>query len=332
MLPELLEKLERGEIPKYTYKKTLFDAIRYERYRNKVARTNALNNLQLIRPKAIKTVIVKDISISGHIATIDGIYITKYNSDIKSTTIFENKATRPTVRQLSVEMDGVSKGVYVLFGAKATYTIELTKKITSPQHLNVRARVYAPLLQADEVTQKYTIGLLDNRAKPVSEYPVQGVDNAVLDIAYSWKEGVAIYPSNVPTNKISIKPYSTVKYDGFYKYDIYYKLLDRDNKVTVKWIVTYNGSKYLDIHNYGVLVSVLYDDLRHVSSAVADVKLPNVRIGSKMSYNFSATVTLPPWAYGYVAIVVAQKFFEGGMPIYYGGPMWTFKVGRVLLP
>jgi hypothetical protein len=211
----------------------------------------------------------------------------------------------------------------------------LTCKASSkPRPERPGAYIIDVIRESNSLTLTYPIGLFDDRYKPVSEYPVSGVDNAVLDIPYSWRIQNTIYPQPVLSG-LSFSNLNISFVSGFLQYEgKYYKDPSGNNTVRISCRVTNNSQYDLNVRHWGLVVSVLYEDNQHVSQANVSVSFPTFDLYRGQYRDYSIDVNLPTWAYGRVAIAHALNFYDKATNTlrYTGGPFYCFEVYRLRLP
>jgi len=253
---------------------------------------------------------------------------------------------KPEVIVLEQRIDGAKKTATILFPMRGSYyDLEVSTQITDPKNVTCKAiskpRRELPLRylldwmrEYNEVTQTYPIGLFDERPKPVSEYPVSGVDNAVLDIPYSWSVQNTAYPQPA-LGGLSFTDMRVEFSSGFLMYEGRpYKDPSSNNTVRVRCRIVNNSSYDLSVRHWGLVLSTLYEDNRHVSQANVDVSFPSFDLYRGQYRDYYLDVNIPSWAYGRVAIAHAMNFYDKatGTLRYAGGPFYCFEVYRLRLP
>jgi len=339
VLEELIyNNLGKGEIPKIKNTKSFFE-LRSEKFNTRIRTVlNVSNTLALIRPLSItKPISINKVSFSGYRNITSRTYMIKPGDQLVFEVTYKNNERLPVMAKLEQSMADVKDVVNVLFMPQTTYVITQKKSITKPTRLMCSATASAIARSKkiyDAVTQTYPIGLYDDRYKPVSEYPVSGVDNAILDIAYNWKVQNTVYPTPVPSG-ITIDTLSLTYYSGFIDYEgKKYKDPTKNNTIKVKARIVNNTGYSLTLSNYGLILSTLYEDNRHVSQAVVDVgsQFSSISLSDGAYYIYELSVNLPTWAYGRVAIAHAINFIRGNTLFWTGGPFYCFEVFRLRLP
>jgi len=239
------------------------------------------------------------------------------------------RTTKTTVYQ---QIGNVKNKVLLLFGANATYKLEQKYKFEKPEKLPLVADIRRRRWVSDAHFEKVlTMGLADDRPRPVNTYPEQRASNEVLDLSPNWTEGADIYPKPVAEG-IMITPKPPELVSGVFKWDIYYRVPLEPSRVRLSYTVTNNTDRTLTIEEWSGMVSILYEDQRHMSFAYLKGGYSPRTLGVKQSTTYTFEVPLPEWVYGYVTVTHACKYYKDGMFAYGGGPIWNFRLGRVILP
>jgi hypothetical protein len=233
-----------------------------------------------------------------------------------------------TVRQSIGE---VSRTVEVVFPSRGYYEFDLEYTVTKPETLTCKSEI-TYRMRGDSQTKTYTFGLFDSSLKPVSEYPAPDADNAELTIAYSWEDKSFVYPLPLPEG-LTITDMKVKLTSGWCVYkDRYYKDPSMNNQVAVSWRLINNTGRSVTVDHWGVPVSVLYEDGRHVSQANIDVPVSSRTVNHGSSTDYSLTVNIPAFAYGHVCLAHAVKVVGDSLIRYAGGPCFQFTIGRLRLP
>lgn len=272
---------------------------------------------------------IKKAQIIGNVMKYsENLYLTKPGTLTFSVEYFN--AGRP-VRAFVYQQIGEEKRyVKVLFGKDATYKLDLKKEITKPEKLPVIADVRRRRWKSDSHFETtVTFGIADNRPKPINTYPEKGVENEVLDIRPEWRVGADIYPKPTPTD-ITISPKDVQFTSNVVVWDIPYKIGKPEMKF--EYSVTNRSDRVLSIEEWTLMVSVLYEDFRHMSYISTKIGYPVRRLNVGETTNYSFKIELPDWSYGYVSVTHACKYYKDGMFVYGGGPLWNFMIGRILFP
>lgn len=340
-LPELMySRLREGKLPKvYPVKPYRIKA--KARLRNReYSRSNVLNKIRsTIRPLSfLQPVRIEDARLVGYRATYQNAYISVYGDELSFIADFRNTTSRPVTAECRQSVDGKRSDVTVFFMRHAPYRLEIKYVVEEPKEVSQIAEVKKLIFIQERITHSYPIGLLDDRDKPVAEYPVPNVDNAVLDIAYSFSVTNLIYPLPLPDG-LSIKDMSVNLVSGFLLYEgKLYKDPLRDNTVTLRWTLVNNTGSILTVSHWGLPLTVLYEDNRHVSQIDVDVTISDRTISTGNSTTYSFNFNLPDFCYGKVAAAHAVEVWRSDVyghkltPIYFGGPLLQFEVGRLRLP
>jgi len=223
------------------------------------------------------------------------------------------------------------KVVTVIFPPRGYYDCDLLHRITKVGKETAIAEIVWRT-RVDRQVKEYNFGLFDNRYKPVEEYPVTGADNAELTLSYDFTVGNSIYPPNLPKG-VNITNMSLSFYSGFCIFDDEpYKDPQADNTVEFSWKIVNNTGGSIDVVHWGLPISVLYNDSKHVSQVNAEISVPVKSLADGESATYTYRVNLPVWAYGHVALAHAVKLYRGRNVVYGGGPLFQFDVFRLHLP
>jgi len=309
------------------------------------ARVLTINEARLVRAKAspLKRISIEWAGMEGYRFTHRSAYIAVAGDELTFRVRFSYRGTIPEIVRCTASAGDKSRTEAVFFAPRSTYEMAVKVPVGEPGYLRCSAttkpRPKAPLRYAidyirlaNSASQSYPVGLLDPRPKPVSEYPVSGVDNAELMSPYSWSVGYSVYPTDVPPG-LYIGGLSVEYRSGFVEYaGRYYRDPATNNTVRVRARVTNTTGYTLTLRNYGLVVSVLYEDNIHVSQAVVDVSFPERTLAHGESHSYYLDVNIPTWAYGRVAIAHAIAFYRGNTLFWVGGPFYRIEVGRLRLP
>ena len=331
----MYDHLRRNLLPRVYPAKTTVQTLT-ETAKQALRGTNLVRNeVALVKPLAIRQAIrITGTKFSGYRTTLRNAFIAKPNDTLVFEVNYKNQLMRPNMAKIVQKIGDVEFTAQVLFMGGAPFTFQTSKQITSPATLECSAQVTSELgiFRYDSVSQRYSIGLFDDRYKPVAEYPVSGVSNAVLDIAYSWKVQNTIYPTPLPSG-LTIDSLSIERVSGFITYEEKaYKDPAVNNTIRIKARIVNNTGATLTIRHWGLPLSVLYEDNRHVSQINVDVSFPTRTIAHGTSYTYSLDINLPIWTYGKIAIAHAVDFYKNGMYIYGGGPFYCLEAFRLRLP
>jgi hypothetical protein len=306
-------------------------------------RLTAANTILLVRAGSapLKLVTITG-RLAGHRAVFRGAYIVKPGDTVAFRATYKYDGRKPEVLVLELSIGGEKRRFYALFPPRSERTVEVSRSVSEPGHITCRAvskprpempvryiidryRLYA------ELSQTYPVGVLDDRYKPISEYPVSGTYNAVLDVSYRWRVENRVYPS--PPAEVVFDNLSVSYLSGFVLYEgKYYKDPSVNNTVRVTARVVNRSSYTLTARHYGLVVAVLYEDDRHVSQVNVSVSFPDITLSPDASRSYHFDVNLPAWAYGKVAVAHALRFYRGGTLFWTGGPLYCFEVFRLRLP
>lgn len=305
-----------------------------------------LNTIKVVKAASspLKVVVIESPGVSGHLAVYRGAYLVMRGSKLTFSATISYRGLRPEVVRVSFVADGVRESERVLLLPRSRRGVSANVSPSSPKYytftVTVRPRYERPLKflrdyvrLSNTLSVKYPIGVLDDSPKSVSEYPVSGADNAVLDVPYSWSTGADPYPQPV-LGGLSFTNMTASPKSGFLVYGgKAFKDPSTNNTVTLQATVTNNSAYSLTARHRWLVVAVLYGDNQHVSMVSASVPAISFSLPRGASYTYSLDVSLPGWAYGRVALAHAVDFYDpSGALRYTGGPFVRFEVGRVLLP
>ena len=276
------------------------------------------------------TLQIKRVQLIGNITKYRNVYVSK-PTELTYHVEYYNAGRR--IRALVYQQIGEMKSkVIVLFGKNATYRLDQKYKLEKPEKLQLVADIRHRRWTSDShFEQVLTMGLADDRPRSVDTYPEPNAENEVLDIKPQWKEGTDLYPKPV-ANGITIKPKPVEFVSGLFKWDINYRVPIESAKVRLSYTVTNNTDKSLTIKEWSAMIAILYEDQLHMSYATTKAGYSPRTLQKGQSTTYIFDVPLPEWVYGYVTITHAQKFYKDDMFVYSGGPIWNFKLGRVMLP
>lgn len=335
-LPRLMfDRLREGSIPVgYTSKPVSIVAERARKSASMLLLLSLNSASKLKRITFIKSPVkIKDHGVSGHVGVIDGVLVSRYGDELVFSSIFENESRRPTIAKVRASVDGKGKLMHVLFMPNSYYELDVGYSVVRPSYVSFKSSVESEYGSTyDELSLNYALGVLDNRPKPVSEYPIYGCDNVELDLYYDWRVGSYVYPSTLPSG-LSFSNLSLSYVYGFIWYEgVAYKDPRVNNRVRACCTVRNNTGSTIRMVHYGLPISVMYEDNRHVSQLNAPISFPTVNMPSGSSYSYCIDVNIPSQFYGRIAIAHALSFYKGDYPIYFGGPVFQFEAYRLLLP
>ncbi|RLE47823.1 MAG: hypothetical protein DRJ18_02780, partial [Candidatus Methanomethylicota archaeon] len=327
MLPELMYScLERGTLPTVSTSKSFTELTvgkAYDRINRLAIASNMVNDIRPLAPA--KPVTIVNAELTGYRVFYNNAYLCMPDDELAFTVYYKNQTSRPAVAKIEQEFAGKKVIYNVLFMPNAPYQIALKTKVSEPKKYVASATVKTALwvvFGTDSVSYTYPIGLFDDRPKPVSEYPVSGASNVALDIAYNFRVENKIYPTPLPSG-LHIRDMYVQFVSGFVKYSgKLFKDPRTNNIIRVGARIVNNTGATIVVRHWGLPLSVLYEDNRHVSQVNVSVSFPDREIYNGQSYSYYLDVTIPSWAYGKVAIAHALKVYKGGMFIYGGGPLW----------
>lgn len=328
--------LNAGKLPRLSTSKTLLDLglhwLKSARFRSdELANATA----ELVRPlRVIKSIDIEGTEFSGYRFKSSNAYIAKSGDEVSYTGLYKNLRASPITGRITQAMNTKKDEVVVLFMPSAPFKFESKYVVTDPGSLRCSSEVLAAagIFRYDRISEAFNIGVLDDRYKPVSEYPVSGADDVVLDIAYDWSVENLVYPLPLPSG-LKFKNMSASFQSGFYPYEgKNYKDHATNNIIRAKATIKNNTGATIRVTHWGAPLSVLYEDLRHVSQIDVNVSFPSRNISNGGTYSYYIDINLPRWCYGRVALAHALNVYKGGMYIYGGGPLWQFEVFRLRLP
>ncbi len=302
-------------------------------------RRDGVRNLatKLVRPLAYrKAVAITDSALSGYETTFRGAYLGLYGNELSYKVGYKSQFKRPTMAKLVQSIGDVEETTHTLFMPEAPYTKTVKKPITKPEALACAASVISEkgFFKYDALSEQFNVGVFDDRYKSVAEYPVSGVDNAILDLSYNWKVENKVYPMPLPSG-LSFYNFDVIASSGFLAHSgKYYKDPSVTNYVTVLATIKNRTGAKIRIEHWGLPISVLYEENKRVSqSDLGDIYFtPSRDIANGTDYGCGWTIALPDWCYGKIAVAYAMNFYKDGMFIYGGGPLFQFEIFRILLP
>jgi len=320
---DILQHPERAKI--YTPK--LAQKLRY-----KLRRAKYIHLVERVRSKERGTQFqIKSAKLRGTLKPFKEIYIAK-PCDLFLIVTYHNSGRSARALVTQKIGDSVAK-VTVLFGRDADYTLELKYRIDKPEEVPVLADIRKRRWRSDARLEKtLALGLADDRPKPVAEYPENEASNETLDIAPPWKEGKGVYPEKLPDG-LTITPADFALQTGAIKWGKnYYMVPIEECRINFSWTVKNGTDRALTIEPVSFMLSTLYEDNVHMSYVNIQPAGDRKRVGVGKAGSYSLTVPIPEWCYGRVTGTHVCKFYFDGMMRYYGGPIWYFFLGRVLLP
>lgn len=336
MLPEAMYRgLRTGVLPK-VYPLKGYSELGEGRLRQARFGAHELkNSLNLVRPlRVIKSVDIEKTEFSGYRFVGSSAYITKYGDELSYRAHYKNLTPTPVTGKITQSMGPREDKMIVLFMPYAPWSFESKHAISDPQYLECSSEVLAlaGVFRYDRVTETFPVGLLDDRYKPVGEFPVAGADNAVLDIAYDWRIQNTVYPTPLPSG-LSFDSMSVSMVSGFYPHEgKYYKDPTTENRIRASARVVNLTGAAIGVTNWGAPLSVLGEDNRRVAQINCDISFPARDIPNGGAYSYSIDMNLPGWCYGKVALAHALNVYKAGMYVYGGGPLFCFEIFRLRLP
>jgi len=274
---------------------------------------------------------IKRAQLIGNITKYKEVYVAKPTNLTFRVEYYNTGRVRRTF--VYQQIGDMKNKVILLFGKGATYRLDQKYKFEKPEKLPLIADIRHRRWFSDAHFEKVlTMGLADDRPRSVNTYPEPNAENDVLDIKPKWEEGAYVYPQPPEDFDIEIKPKGVQFISGLFKWDIAYRVPIESATVRCSYTVKNNSDQKIRIEEWNLMVEILYDDMRHVSYGVtkAGYGPRTIAPGQSTTYEFDAS--LPEWVYGYVTITHAMRFYRDGMFMYGGGPVWNFRLGRVVLP
>jgi hypothetical protein len=335
--------LAEGRLPTVPNAKPAVDLLAERLRELNRSRVLAVNKALLVYAERAWRKLVKITGeLAGYRMTYKSAYVAKRGDELAFRATYTYTGAKPELITMELRAGESRKSRADLFTPMERRTEEVRVPVSEPGNLSCRARSFprirGPIRYAlarrriyNELSQVYPVGLLDDRYKPVSEYPVSGADNAVLDVPYSWRVENTVYPS--PPAEVVFDNLAVSFQSGFVSHEgKYYKDPSVNNTVRVTARVMNRSSYTLTARHYGLAVLVLYEDNRHVSQVNVSVSFPDTTLSPGASRSYYFDVNLPTWAYGKVAVAHALRFYRGDTLFWTGGPLYCFEVFRLRLP
>lgn len=334
-LPELMyDRLDRlpRQLPKTPLSNKAIGRARSLRYRrnrvwNEIADVKPMSRLKpfyvqsadLLAPKG-SFVIYRDVHVFKY--GTESIWKAKYVSNVRGVH-------RASIVQRIGPSEVRVTAIFPSYGSWLDYEMayRIERAETAPASGVITWR-----MRQDSVTKNYEFGLFDDRYKPVAEYPVSGVDNAELTLAYSFSVANLIYPLPL-LEGLEITDMKAEFLDGFVLFGgKRYKDPYMNNAIRYSYTVRNGRDKPLVLKHWGMPLSVLYEDDRHVSQINVDITFPDRTLSPKATTSYTFTVNLHPAFYGKIALAHAVRYLEDGTLRYAGGPCFQVECFRLLLP
>lgn len=328
--------LKAGELPRLSPAKTPLETALSRLKDARFRRDRLLNTaVKVVKPlRTVKGIVIEGTNFSGYRLILRNAYISKYGDELTYKARYKNQRRVPLMGKITQRMGEAEHVTHVLFMPLAPYETELKHKVAEPKSLSCSAEATAEtgLIRYDSVSETFPVGVFDDRYKPAGEYPVSGVSNAVLDIAYDFRVTNLVYPLPLPSG-LSFEGMSASYRSGFLLYEgKQFKDPAVNNTIRVAATIRNNVGATIHIKHWGFPLSVLYEDNRRVSQFDVSVSLPERDIGNGSTYSYYLDFNLPAWCYGKICACHALNIYEGGDFIYGGGPMYCFEAFRLRLP
>lgn len=332
----MYEGLRAERLPKLYPAKTALETALSRLKDARFRRDRLLNTaVKVVKPlRKVKGIVIEGTSFSGYRMTLRNAYVSKYGDELIYRTRYKNQRAFPLMGKITQRMDEAEHITHVLFMPLAPYEAEVKHRVVEPKSLMCSAEVTAEtgLIRYDSVSEAFNVGLFDDRYKPAGEYPVSGVDNAILDIAYDFRVANLVYPLPLPSG-LSFERMSASYRSGFLLYEgKQYKDPAVNNTIRVAATIRNNTGATVRVEHWGFPLSVLYEDNRRVSQIDVAVSFPARDIANGGTNSYYLDFNLPRWAYGRIAAAHALNIYKDGMYIYGGGPLFQFEVFRLRLP
>ena len=321
-----------GKIPKRYYRHTYREAAKLlKSYPTEVK--NKLQSLKRITSSVKPVYVDPDIKVTGVRGTYAGYSLMMFGDTLSTTAKYVCNKRFVRTGKVVQKMGSVEKDVRVIFVGKGSYYTLTTKyKVSDPVKLDCSYEIYWRG-RADNQVRTFNIALLDNRYKPVSEYPVSDAENKKLDIRPIWKEGISLYPEAPPPEIVIGYTY------GLNNYLVYQdkKYMAPGFTIFLSYSFKNNTSnKVYRIVEYGVPLGVLYEDMTYASMIDYNISIPDVVLEPNKTTSNTISIVLPPWAYGHVFTALAFNVFDvtGGIKMlrYSGGPFLELDLFRLRTP
>ena len=272
---------------------------------------------------------IKKVSLSGPIKKFKNILVAK-PSVLSLIVTYRNqgRTVRATIYQ---QLGKAWIRRRVLFRAGAELQLKVDYKLRKPEKVvviaDIRKRRFLPQAHFEKVLP---FGIAEFKPRPVETYPEPNAENERIDIRPKWEEGARIYPEPVPED-IEIIPKELKFVSGVLMWDIAYRVPVEKTRVRISYEVVNRSDKVLTIKEWSFMVSILYEDMQHMSYASTKTGVKDRKLRPNQRTRYTVEVGLPSWVWGYVTITHALKFYKDGLFCYAGGPLWDFKLGRVLI-
>jgi len=339
-LPEtMFQRLREKKIPSPRPRTPIPSRIKGKIRASRYAGNEIANNLTYFRPLSrLKPVRVEDLALAlpkGSFAKYKNVYIVKSGTEALLMGKYLWRMIKPGTALVTQSLGEEKNVIRVIFPPYGYYEAKTKLPINRAGTVTATGTIRWRLRQ-DTTTKNYEFGLFDDRPKPVREYPVAGADNVVLDLAYRFEERNYIYPPPIPSD-LSFGDLSIAPQAGFlYFAGRWYKDPTTNNTLRLRWTLRNNTPYTIKARHWGLPISVLYEDVRHVSQVNAELSVSERTISRGYTTTFDLTFNLPAWAYGYVAISHAVNVYQyrhGAWELYWsGGPVFQIMVGRLVMP
>jgi len=329
MLKRAYEALRAGVLPKWPNYTP-----QWQRRLHKLDQINRkrtdLRNTLLSREQASAPFTIEAAQI-GPLYRYKDIYCTHSGQELTYAVSYQSHVVRPARTWIYQGIGDNKRRTVTIFLPKAAYTQKLKYKVEKPQKIHTYADIrIRRLISSARVEKDLEVGVLNYEPKPVEEYPVGGADNTTYGTEQTFEEGKKVYPHPVPDGvQFDISEPNFLSGVVVAEGDTF-----RVEPVNISFEYTLrnNTGETITASHWGFLLSVLYADKKHSSSADIDMSIEDREISNGASTSYSVRVTVPEWAYGYLVLTHALKLYRDNMLCYSGGPMWSIRLGRVFLP
>ena len=296
------------------------------------SRWNAISDVRILsrrKPFYVESSLL--LAPRGSFTIYRNVHAFKHGTECLFRAKYVGELFTPSKAKVKQTIGAEERIVWVLFPTKGyyehdvPYKVEKAEVVTATAEIRWRGRI-------DSQVKNYTFGLFDKSLKRAEEYPVAGVDNTILDIAYDFKVGNFIYPEPLPEG-VSITDMRIEFKLGFCYFDgDYFKDPGTNNVVKFSWRLWNRTGRTLTIRHFGLPITCLYEDRRRVSQANSDVFIADRTVAHGHSTFFEGETAIPAWCYGHTAVCHVVNVYKDGMLIYGGGPFFCINVYRLLLP
>jgi len=339
----LHEERERRKIPRIYTRTSLATKIIEGSKRREYFLRGLFGSLRLLKPLSfLKSVSVKDLSITGYRASFRDAYVCEIGDELRLTAFYKSNSPIPVTADTIHRVDRVEEKITVLYMPFGEFKIEIPYKVPSPVNISQWAGLIRwGRIKIDESSKSYPIAIPEYRIKPMEEYPVPDVHNAILppEFSWVWNPPPTFYEPFFWIIEEHLPMSVSVSFSGFIEYrGRLYKDPGVNNRITLSWVITNRTDRPATIGHDGLFIYVWYPDMRAISGVEADVSFPTTVIPPEQSRSFSISANIPEWAYGRIEVIeslsyeyeyVAEKARGKGVGV---GLRCQFECGRLRLP